>query len=325
MKHTVGKLLLALALGLLLAACGEGSNEAASDNADTAPPTTATTTEESTTAPAEPAATPVTDDPADEADGVAAPDGPFLAACLEVPTYSAADTVSVACVDDLAVSPELFANNAGWHVFRSVEAVWSEIDYALTCCGEDEEVTFVGLLNRNDLSDAQIDVLCAASGLAEDPSSGCGEQAPDRAGLADAGWLRVNGLGDFDFGSSDSTVQQAVADVFGPARDQNDLGECGAGAMTAVTWDDFTLHFQAGEFIGWFYRSSDPALTSPSGVAPGITEAALLDVYDGVNIFADTLGKEFTFEVPAGFMGGFFEGDGPEVTAMYAGTQCFFR
>ena len=77
--------------------------------------------------------------------------------------------------------------------------------------------------------------------------------------------------------------------------------------------------------VGWFYRSSAPALSSPSGVAPGITTQDLRQAYQGVDIRETTLGLEFTFVVPAGYMGGFFTADGQSVTEMFAGQNCFFR
>ena len=95
--------------------------------------------------------------------------------------------------------------------------------------------------------------------------------------------------------------------------------------MTIASFDDFAVQFQDNAFIGWYYVSSTPTLSTPSGVMVGISEADLVVVYEGVDIFDETLGREFFFEVPAGFMAGFISDSNATVTALYAGTNCFFR
>lgn len=305
------------ALLMLLGACTGSAEVTVSDTAGsqaeataTAPAATLVPTQSATAVPVQPAPT--------------SPDvvGP---SCAEVPVFNAADSVSITCAGGYAVSPELFASNAGWHLFQAQNGQWVEIDYAMTCC-DPEEVPFTELLTRNGVNPATVTNLCAGSGVGPDSITGCATSGdPDTVPLADTGWLRVNGLGDHDFGAVDSDVLASITPVFGPPLSANEQSECGAGPMTQVSFDDFTVNFQAGEFVGWFYRSSSPALASPSGVAPGISEAALIQVYEGVEIFDETLGREFSFVVPAGFMGGFLEDDGSAVRAMYAGVNCFFR
>ena len=95
--------------------------------------------------------------------------------------------------------------------------------------------------------------------------------------------------------------------------------------MEIASFEDFTVQFQDDALIGWYYAGSTPELTTPSGVALGISEADLTVVYDGVEIRDDSLGREFFFEVPAGFMAGFISETDATVTALYAGTNCFFR
>ncbi len=136
------------------------------------------------------------------------------------------------------------------------------------------------------------------------------------------GWLRVNGFGPVDFGSNLASAQAAIAPRFGDPRDIVEGGDC---FLTVANWDDFSLAFESDQFVGWFYRSSTPPLVSPSGVAPGISQSELRRVYSGVDIAESTLGLEFFFEVPAGFIGGFFTPDEQTVNAMFAGQNCFFR
>jgi len=255
-----------------------------------------------------------------------APEIPPVASCAEVPTFSAADTVSVACAGDFAVSPELFASNAGWHLFSDNDGQWLEIDYARTCC-EDGDPSFTDLLVRNGLDATIVADMCTQSGLDDDAFSGCdapaGEESDESA--FEGSWLRVDGLGPHDFGTSADVVMSMIEETFGAPNQISEQSECGAGPMTSASFTDFSVQMQNDAFVGWFYTSSTPALTTPSGVTPGITETSLIQVYDGVEISTDTLGKEFTFQVPSGFIGGFFDDTGSTVTHLYAGVTCFFR
>lgn len=303
----------------LLSACSSPGGDVVVSGDDTEPaPTTEVTSAEQPTAPAEPTVRPTAGaDPEATKEPTAAPTG-NAAGCDDVPVFHAADSVFPGCAGDYAVSPELFANNAGWHLFEAVAGQWVEIDYALTCCNVEDEISFADLLIRNDLDPTTVLALCSAANVRDCSSSGDGQ--PDDF---EGDWLRVNGLGDHDFGAVEDDVRTSLEAVFGAAVDSFDARECGAGPMTIVSYHDFTVQFQDGEFIGWFYTSSEPALTTPSGVAPGIDETELRDVYDGVEIDETTLGTEFFFEVPAGYIGGFLEAG--TVTSLYAGTNCFFR
>jgi len=221
------------------------------------------------------------------------------------------------------VSPQLFASNAGWHLFEARANQWVEIDYARTCCEFGDE-RFVDMLTRNGVSAALTEELCAGAGLGTDPLTGCvpGEGVPAEF---EPTWLRVNGFGDHDFGADQDAVIRSLDAVFGFPPEVAENGECGAGPMTIASFTDFTVQFQNNQLIGWYYTSSTPELTTPSGVAVGITEASLAEVYQGVEIFEETLGREFSFTVPAGSIGGFIDGVGGPVVALFAGTNCFFR
>ena len=245
--------------------------------------------------------------------------------CEEVPAFQAAETVSIACSGEFAVSPELFTSGAGWHLFEAQDGAWIEIGYARTCC-EPEDVSFVQLLGQNGLDSVMVAQLCAASGLASDVFSGCASDGLDEEDVVfDGAWLRVNGLGAHNFDTGQDIVLSSIEQVFGPAESITEALECGAGPMTIASFDDFAVQFQDNAFIGWYYVSSTPTLSTPSGVMVGISEADLVVVYEGVDIFDETLGREFFFEVPAGFMAGFISDSNATVTALYAGTNCFFR
>jgi len=148
---------------------------------------------------------------------------------------------------------------------------------------------------------------------------------PETIADGDATWLRVNGFGPGNFGDPAIDVEAWVSAFFGPPTGRFDQPECGGGPSTSLNWEDFSLLMQDGQFVGWFYTTSSPVLTSPSSVTPGINRAQLEQVYVGVNISETTLGQEFFFEVPAGYMGGFLTADGERVTEMFAGSTCFFR
>gem|GEM_PF-3439800 len=279
------------------------------------------------TDPVEPTAAPATDpvEPtaAPAADPTAVPATPAGPPCADVPSFRSADTVSIACEGSYAVSPELFASNAGWHLFEAQADQWVEIDYARTCCEFGDE-RFVDMLIRNGLSPATATQLCADAGLSTDPSTGCVAGEGEPADFEPT-WLRVNGFGDHDFGADQDVVIRSLDSIFEFPLDVSENGECGAGPMTIASFPDFTVQFQNNELIGWYYTSSTPELTTPSGVAVGISEAALVEAYQGLEIFDGSLGREFSFTVPAGSIGGFIDGVGGPVVALFAGTNCFFR
>lgn len=275
-----------------------------------------------------PTQAPVASDPTGAGDSSDAPidtPAPPAPSCSTVPTFNAADTVAVACAGGFAAAPELFASNAGWHLFQAQDGEWVEIDYAMTCCGTGE-VPFTNLLERNGVDAVAIADLCLATGVGPDSVTGCSTgRGDDEPPAFEGTWLRVNGLGPHDFATTDTDVIAEVESVFGPALQVNEATECGAGSMTIMSFDNFGLQFQSGSFVGWFYEASTPALTTPSGVAPGISEPALTVAYEGVEIFDSTLGREFSFTVPAGTIGGFLDQVDGNVTSLHAGVNCFFR
>ena len=135
-------------------------------------------------------------------------------------------------------------------------------------------------------------------------------------------WLRVDGFGDYDFGRTTDNVVAVIEPLVGSPSNRSDV-DCGGGTATILTFDGFSLVSVEGRLVGWTYQGSDPPMTTPSGISPGIPRSSLEDRYQGVLIEETTLGTEFFYETPSGYMGGFFSGI--SLSALHAGFTCFFR
>lgn len=92
--------------------------------------------------------------------------------------------------------------------------------------------------------------------------------------------------------------------------------ECGAGPITAVTWEDgLTLNFMNGSFVGWV--SSDPTLPVAGGFTAGQPRVGMPQVSFQVT----TLGNEFA----RGNIAGILDPTDTQIDLLWAGTTCFFR
>ncbi|AKH41291.1 hypothetical protein FHS61_001818 [Altererythrobacter atlanticus] len=103
--------------------------------------------------------------------------------------------------------------------------------------------------------------------------------------------------------------------------------ECGAGPMEFTSFGPLTLNFQEDRLVGWFMEKG-PGMQTADGIRPGMTLAELREQRSVELLPNSTLGGEFTYMTPdGGTIDGFLEGegDGAIVTALYAGTNCFFR
>ncbi|TMM50115.1 aspartate-semialdehyde dehydrogenase [Qipengyuania marisflavi] len=167
--------------------------------------------------------------------------------------------------------------------------------------------------------------------------AGCGSDAPsplerhqmERDGTAaladDTVILRGQGLAigknAFAFSADQERLVAALEAVLGSPQQPMAMDECGAGPMISVDFPGgLTVQFQDAAFVGWFLRGDDGELATDSNIRIG-TPLAELQARSGYAPIADsTLGEEFAFGER---LGGFTE-DGA-VSALYAGTQCFFR
>lgn len=132
------------------------------------------------------------------------------------------------------------------------------------------------------------------------------------------------------FGTDREATETAVAAQLGAADDRASNGECGAGPMDFSKYDDFSVNFQDGQFVGWFLRHGDhsAALTTMSGVGIGtkrneMAKSLTLDVNKDSSI-----GTEFhTGGKGSGGFSGLLESDAPDarITDLWAGTNCIFR
>ncbi len=131
-------------------------------------------------------------------------------------------------------------------------------------------------------------------------------------GLAPAGSeLRI------DFGRAQAGVIDAVAALQGEApRSVRQNRDCGAGPVTAATWDNgLTLNFLNGRFLGWVAQSPFQP-TYPDGAVPLGTPADAVPVTPE----ATSLGQEFE-------RGGLWHliDETGQVSTIWAGVTCFFR
>lgn len=132
------------------------------------------------------------------------------------------------------------------------------------------------------------------------------------------------------FGTGASTVVAAVARVRGAPRERSVNGECGAGPMEFVTWNDgLSLLLQQDSFRGWSLNArapggapATPPLTTMSGIGLGSTRQALEAAYVS-RVTETSLGTEFA----AGDLSGLFESAAPRarITALWSGVACVFR
>ena len=123
------------------------------------------------------------------------------------------------------------------------------------------------------------------------------------------------------FSSERELVERAMSAAVGSAPMRGELAECGAGPLESSRYaNGLTLYFQQGFFAGWFADAHENAPGTAMAFRPGV-EAEKIEGIPGFERLADsTLGDEFMY---GDRIGGFIE-DG-RVTALYAGTNCFFR
>ncbi|MFQ4135513.1 hypothetical protein PGN35_004265 [Nodosilinea sp. PGN35] len=127
-----------------------------------------------------------------------------------------------------------------------------------------------------------------------------------------------------EFGSAIELVADAVTSILGEPLESGENSECGSGPQTITQWPrGLVLHAANGEFIGWSARPEpDAALTTMAGVGVGSSRSELDAAYT-VEVFASTLGTEFS----AGSLFGILSSPAPDavIEHLWAGTTCNFR
>jgi len=130
------------------------------------------------------------------------------------------------------------------------------------------------------------------------------------------------------FGAPRAQAERALGGSLGTA-ERSEMAECGAGPLGFTRFGPLQLVFQDGVFVGWLVDGAGN-LSTMDGLAIGSTAAHVQAARKLERISGSTLGEEFTLgsradEGPA--IGGLFAGAGPDarVTALFAGTTCFFR
>ena len=143
--------------------------------------------------------------------------------------------------------------------------------------------------------------------------------------------LEVEGLGlttadsgkisHIPFGAAHDGALSAVGEALGDANDDGPQPDCPAGPAVITQYDELTLTFQNGSFVGWTVPD-DSSLTTADGIGIGTTVAELKDAYGEVNIDEASIGNIFA----AGDLFGLVDtnDDDGKVTAFWAGTTCIF-
>lgn len=185
-----------------------------------------------------------------------------------------------------------------------------------------------------------VDDAAAAHGDPAAPSpAGAAEVSPGDAipmgvpqlTLVHDGLMLVPGQGDpprsFAFGTPRAAVEDLAGRLVGAVTNRSRNDECGAGPIDFTEYGSLTLNFQDDRFVGWFAGEGTRVPTA-DGVVPGVTRAHLESTLTVAMILDTTLEGEFEYAGRGGAaIGGFLDGDGQDarVTALYAGTNCFFR
>ena len=123
-----------------------------------------------------------------------------------------------------------------------------------------------------------------------------------------------------------ASSQAAISSALGKPTETTENKECGAGAMSFITWDNgFTMNAMQNQFVGWTVRpETDSAkLTTMDGIGMGSTLTQLKANYTA-EVIQSTLGTEFFVEDSLSGLLSVNEPNGV-ITHLWAGTACNFR
>lgn len=179
---------------------------------------------------------------------------------------------------------------------------------------------------QNGADQAGVDASSSPAGQAAAEDKVAAAEAPGM--VLDTDGLREVDPSDGDtplkpFGSSREEIDTIASEALGMTPEISSNDECGAGTMDFSRYGALSLNFQDGKFVGW-YLEGKSNLATAEGAALGMGKVEIEKLYKVMPVEDSTLGDEFTTEGEDGsWLGGFFE-DG-KVSALYAGTNCFFR
>lgn len=125
----------------------------------------------------------------------------------------------------------------------------------------------------------------------------------------------------FYFSAGRSEVEAALTGALGEPVGRSENGECGAGPMQFTSYPGgLTINFQNDFFVGWLVDETSTNIAADGGVAVGTPKDEVASAPGFTMIEDSTLGEEFSLgDAIGGFMGE------DAVSALYAGTNCFFR
>jgi hypothetical protein len=124
-----------------------------------------------------------------------------------------------------------------------------------------------------------------------------------------------------DFGSDQKLTRDTVVKSLGTPVEELTQPQCGQGTVDVSRWDDITLTFQDGLFVGWDV-SRGSTLTTADGIGLGSTLDELESSIGAAEMVENsTLGREFT----AGEYWGLLDETDDVVDFLSSGVICVFR
>ena len=167
---------------------------------------------------------------------------------------------------------------------------------------------------------------CGGSDVPAGDDAASGEAAAGQAMVSEElVALRGDGLSvggeSFYFAAGQTEVEAALTKLLGEATQTGEMAECGAGPMVQTSFSGgLTVNFQDGGLVGWFSDEEAANISATQNIAVGTPRATVENAPGFAAVEGSTLGEEFSYGKG---LGGFFEAGA--VSALYAGTQCFFR
>jgi hypothetical protein len=191
-------------------------------------------------------------------------------------------------------------------------------------CGDDDDTASTGTTVTTDTATSIPGATTSSTAAATTTSVVAADPLlivlnPDGLGFTTANSGSINRL---DFGSDQQLTRDTVVKALGAPVEEAPQPECPPGPADQSRFDEITLTFQDGTFVGWSAGRGSP-LTTGDGIGVGSTLAELRDAFADVEFVDSTLGVE----VIAGDYDMILsdETDEGQVDSMLAGVNCVFR